>query len=395
MTPSAVVSRRGSDRLRTGHPWIFRSDILDASAEPGDLVRVVDERKRALGWAWFSSTSQITLRMVSSSSSPLPEDREFIAERVRQAAAYRDALQIDGTVWRLVHGESDGLPATIVDRYGTDDGEGVYFAVQTLSQGSDRRLDALIDVLVSSFHPRGIVVRNDPKVRLLEGLERQVIVAHGDVPERILVREGNVRHHVDLRGGQKTGLFLDQRENHAAAARLATGDALDAFSYNGGFALQMAQRASRVLAIDSSASAVAAIRANADANGLSNVETREANVFDELRELELAGTRFDTICLDPPAFAKNKAAVRQAVRGYKEINLRAIRLLRPGGHLLTCSCSYNIDEGMFRDVVRAACADARASVWVVETRGQARDHPVLMTVPETSYLKCLVLRRAS
>lgn len=391
MTPFAVVSRRGAERVRTGHPWIFRSDIVEASAERGDIVRVTVDRGRPVGWAYWSSESQIALRMIATASGPPPDDRTLIGGRIEAAAAYRDSLAIDGTAWRVVHAESDGLPATIVDRYG--DGTDTWFVVQTLAQGADRRLPIVVETLVERFAPRGILARNDPRVRGLEGLETTVEVLHGDVPERVRVREGAVLFDVDLRTGQKTGLFLDQRENHAAAARYAQGETLDAFTYNGGFGLAMAQRASSVLAIDSSAAAVAQTTENARINGLDRVEAREANVFDELRELEVDGRRFDTITLDPPAFAKSKASVERAIGGYKEINLRALRLLRPGGHLITCSCSYNIDEALFVDIVRAAAADARAQVWVVEKRGQARDHPALVTVPETTYLKCLVLRR--
>jgi 23S rRNA (cytosine1962-C5)-methyltransferase len=394
MTPSAVVSRRGADRLRTGHPWIYRSDIVEAHAERGDIVRVVSERGgRPLGWAYWSSESQIALRMLSAATGALPDDRVLLETRIRAAADYRASLGIADTAWRLIHAESDGLPATIVDRYGDD--QGTWFVVQTLAQGADRRLALLVDILVAIFAPTGILARNDPKVRQLEGLETVVDVLHGDVPERIHVREGGVRYAVDLRAGQKTGLFLDQRENHAAAARYTRGEALDAFTYNGGFALQMAGRAASVLALDSSAAAVAATAANAELNGIRNVDVREANVFDELRELEVSGRKFDTISLDPPAFAKNKASVERAIGGYKEINLRALRLLRPGGHLITCSCSYNVDDALFMDVVRAAAADARAGMWLVERRMQAHDHPSLITVPETSYLKCLILRRTT
>lgn len=393
MTPSAVVSRRGADRLKTGHPWIYRSDIVDARAERGDIVRVLAERGRPLGWAYWSSESQIALRMVSTSAGPVFDDRALLETRIRAAAEYRASLAIDDTAWRLVHAESDGLPATIVDRYA--DSASTWFVVQTLAQASDRRLGLLVDILVKAFAPRGVLARNDPKVRGLEGLETTVEVVHGHVPDRIEVSEGGVRYVADLRAGQKTGLFLDQRENHAAAARYTRGDALDAFTYNGGFALQMAGRAGSVLALDSSADAVATTRSNAALNGIGNVEAREANVFDELRELEVSGRRFDTISLDPPAFAKNRASVERAIGGYKEINLRALRLLRPGGHLITCSCSYNVDDALFLDVVRSAAADAHAGLWLVERRTQSRDHPTLITVPETSYLKCLILRRTT
>ena len=390
MPPTALISRRGADRLRAGHPWIYRTDVLSVDAEPGDLVRVSADRGREGGWAFFSSTSQITLRMVSRTSGPIDEDALW-RSRLSAAVAYRESLAIEGSAWRLVNGEADLIPATVVDRYG--EGDSLYLVLQTLAQGADKRRDTFVNLLVDQLRPRGIIARNDPKVRQLEGLESQIEVLYGEVPDRVTVLEGGVRYAVDLRGGQKTGLFLDQRENHAAAARYTRGRALDGFTYNGGFALQMAARADQVLALDSSAPAVAQTRDNASANGLGHVEVREANVFDELRELEIAGRTFETIALDPPAFAKNRAAVARAWAGYKEINLRALRLLAPGGHLITCSCSYNVDEAMFLEVVREAAVDARASIWLVEQRHQARDHPVLVGVPETLYLKCLILRK--
>jgi len=391
MTP-VVVTRRAVDRVRSGHPWIYRSDVVQSDAASGDLVLVTTERERPLGWAFWSSASQIALRMVSSETRRQPPDeRQLLAERVRAAAAYREQLNIDATAFRLVNGEGDRLPATVVDRYADD--SGVYFVVQTLSQAADRRIDLLRDVLVEAFAPRGILARNDPKVRRLEGLDERVEVLHGEVPDRVTVREGRIRYSVDLRHGQKTGTFLDQRDNHRAAAACARGRALDAFTYNGGFALQMAANAESVLALDSSAAAVQATAENAAANGLQNVEVREVNVFDELRELGIAGARFDTVVLDPPAFAKNRASVERALAGYKEINLRALKLLEPGGHLITCSCSYNVGEALFERVIESAAADAGSTVALVEKRTQARDHPMLIGVPETYYLKCFVLRK--
>jgi len=390
--PIAVVSRKGADRLRDGHPWIYRSDVVDAKAEPGDLVRVLNDRKRPIGWAFWSSASQIALRFVSTdTTATAPDERELLGLRLRAARAYRDSLGIDATAYRLLNGEADRWPATIVDVYG--DRSGTYCVVQTLSQAADRRLNLLVDALVADFAPQGILARNDPKVRRLEGLEEQIVVAHGEIPEQIDVREGRIVMRVDLRHGQKTGMFLDQRENHGAAAGYARGRVLDAFCYQGGFGLQMAGQAERVLALDSSGPAVAATLDNARINGIENLDAREVNVFDELRELETSGEQFDTIVLDPPAFAKNRAAVERAVAGYKEINIRAMRLLKAGGHLLTCSCSYNVDEELFVAVVEAAANDARRTMALVEKRMQARDHPVLLSVPETHYLKCLVLRR--
>jgi 23S rRNA (cytosine1962-C5)-methyltransferase len=275
----------------------------------------------------------------------------------------------------------------VVDRYGE------HLVVQTLSQGTESLKDEIVTSLVELLRPRGILERNDPKVRLLEGLEQRVGVLHGEVPDLVEVDEGGVRVEADLWKGQKTGLFLDQRENHLTARSYARGRVLDAFSYVGGFALHVASVADEVLAVDSSAQAVERIRRNATRNGLSNVVSREANVFDLLRELETRHEPFQTVILDPPAFAKSKDAVEKAWRGYKEINLRALKLLDAGGCLITCSCSYHIHEADFEDILTSAASDAGATVTVVEKRRQARDHPVLLGVPETYYLKCLVLRK--
>ncbi len=382
---TAAITRKGEDRARGGHPWIYRSDVADVQAEAGDLVAVTGARGRLVGHALFSDRSEITLRMVSLGSEPPPA--AFVRDRLAAALAFRESLQLDTTAYRLVHGEADRLPSLIVDRYGD------YLVVQALSQGIDRRLPDIVAALGELVAPRGILARNDPRVRQLEGLEQKVELLAGDVPARIEIREGAVRYEVDPWHGQKTGLFLDQRENREAALRYARGRLLDAFSYNGGFALALAPKCDSVLAVDISEDAVARIRANAAANGLAHVEARAMNVFDELRELERTGARFETIVLDPPAFAKNKASVRKALSGYKEINLRALKLLEPGGFLVTCSCSYNVTEDLFLDVVTEAAADARAEVALVEKRAQGRDHPILLNVPETHYLKCLILRK--
>lgn len=397
MMPTVMVSRRGAERLRGGHPWIYRSDLVSVDAAPGDLVAVATERKRPLGCAFYSGASQIALRMVAGPegmvgrSGESLDERAFLGGRLDDAIAYRKAMAIGDTAFRLVHGEADRLPGLIVDRYG--DQHGVVLVVQTLCQATDRRLPLLVELLVERLEPRGVLARNDPKVRRLEGLDESVEVAFGDVPPIVEAREGPFTFQVDVRHGQKTGLFLDQRENHAAAARYTRGRALDAFTYVGGFALAMAARAESIIAVDSSAAAVAATREHASRNGVANLEVQEANVFDALREFEIAGERFDTITLDPPAFAKNRAAVERAAAGYKEINLRAMKLLNPGGHLITCSCSYNVDEALFTAILESAAADARATMAVVERRTQARDHPVLLGVPETAYLKCFVLRK--
>jgi 23S rRNA (cytosine1962-C5)-methyltransferase len=380
-----VVTRRGAERLRGGHPWVYRTDVVSSDAEPGDLARVVSDRRRPAGWALWSSASQIALRLVTTDRHV--DEGELWRARFERASAYRASLSIDATAYRLVHGESDGLPGLIVDRYGD------YCVLQALCQGMDRRLPALVETLTAAVSPRGILARNDPKVRRLEGLPEVVDVLSGDVPDLITVSEGPIRYEVDLRHGQKTGLFLDQRENHDAAARYGRGRALDAFTYTGGFALRLAAVCESVLAFDSSEAAVAATARHATTNGLGHLQVRAANAFDALRELEVSQERFDTIVLDPPAFAKNKSAVPRAVAGYKEINLRAMKLLAVGGHLISCSCSYHVDEALLQGIIESAAADARATMVLVEKRTQARDHPILVGMPETHYLKCLVLRR--
>jgi len=385
MIPTAVISARGEERVRRGHPWIYRTDVVDVSAEAGTVVEVLAPRQRFVGRALYNDQSLITLRMLTRGEEDV--DEAFWRARIQAAIAFRESLAIDGSAYRLIHGEADLLPSLIVDRYG------VTLVVQALSQGMDRLLPALIPMLVDATGASGVLARNDPRVRLLEGLEQRVEVLHGEVPERIVVRDGPVEYEVDPRRGQKTGLFLDQRENRAAAAAYAHGRLLDCFSYNGGFALRLARQCSQVEAIDISAEAVEWIRENTARNGLTNLEAREANVFDELRHLEKSGKRFDTIVLDPPAFAKNKASVPKALAGYKDINLRALRLLNPGGYLITCSCSYNVDEATFAEVLYEASVDSHVPVTVVEKRMQSRDHPVLLGVPETYYLKCLILRR--
>jgi 23S rRNA (cytosine1962-C5)-methyltransferase len=384
---TAAITRKGEDRARGGHPWIYRSDVAEVDAAPGDLVRVIATRGRVVGHALFSDRSEITLRMVS--LGPEPPAGTFVRDRLEAALRFRETLQLDATAYRLVHGEADRLPSLIVDRYGD------YLVLQALSQGIDRRLPEIVAALNELAQPKGILARNDPRVRQLEGLEQSVEALAGEVPERIAIREGAVQYEVDPWHGQKTGLFLDQRENREAALRYARGRLLDAFSYNGGFALTLAPRCESVLAVDISEDAVTRIRENAARNNLAHVEARAMNVFDELRELERTGARFETIVLDPPAFAKNKASVPKALSGYKEINLRALKLLARGGFLITCSCSYNVSEELFVDVVGAAAIDAHAEVSLVEKRSQGRDHPILLNVPETYYLKCLILRKVA
>jgi 23S rRNA (cytosine1962-C5)-methyltransferase len=358
--------------------------VLEVRASAGDRVVVRDRRQRVLGHALYSDRSQIVLRMLTYGDEPA--DDALVARRIRAALAFRDSLAIDASAFRLVHGEADLLPSIVVDRYGD------YLVVQTLSQGADRLQALVVATLEDCLHPKGILARNDPKTRALEGLEQKVEVLAGEVPDAVTVTENGVAYDVDLRHGQKTGLFLDQRENRAAAALYARGRLLDCFSYHGGFALSLVRRCSEAIAFDISDDAVARIRSNAARNGVA-IDARVGNVFDELRGLERLGERFDTIVLDPPAFAKSKSAVEKATAGYKEINLRALKLLKTGGTLVTCSCSYNVDEAMFAGIVYDASVDAEAHVTVVEKRMQGRDHPVLLGVPETYYLKCFILRK--
>ena len=384
MNPVVVVSPRGEERLRSGHPWIYRADVADVRADAGDIVQVRSARGRTLGSALFSDRSQITLRMLSHGDQAA--DEALVRRRIETAIAFRESLALDATAYRIVHGEADLLPSLIVDRYGD------YLVVQALSQGMDRLMPAVVVALTDMLHPRGILARNDPRARVLEGLEQRVDVLAGSIPETLTVTEIGIEYGVDLRRGQKTGLFLDQRENRAAAAAYARGRLLDGFTYQGGFALVMGRRCTETIAFDVSEDAIARLRHNALRNGIA-VGARVGNVFDELRGMERAGERFDTIVLDPPAFAKNKAAVANAQAGYKEINLRALKLLNPGGTLVTCSCSYHVNEAAFAEIVYDAAVDAQVHMTVVEKRMQGRDHPVLLGVPETYYLKCFILRK--
>jgi 23S rRNA (cytosine1962-C5)-methyltransferase len=385
MEATVTVSPRGEERIRNGHLWIYRTDIVNSNAAPGDVVRVVAQGGRFLARALFSDQSQITLRVVTQRD--VPVDKEFWRARLTQALSFRDSLGIDASAYRLVHGEGDLIPSFVVDRYGD------YLVVQALSQGTNRLLPDFTELLVEIANPLGILARNDPRVRLLEGLEQKVDLLHGVVPETIAVREGKIEYDVDPYHGQKTGAFLDQRENRQAAAQYVSGRVLDCFSYAGGFALQLAPRANELTALDISEDATAALARNAERNHLHNISARTTNVFDELRALEKIGEKYDVIVLDPPAFAKSKAAIPKALSGYKEINLRALKLLNPGGFLITCSCSYHVNEASFGEVIFDAALDARTEVSVVEKRMQGRDHPVVLGMPETYYLKCFILRK--
>ena len=380
-----MINARGEQRVRGGHPWIYRADVVDVDADGGDIVQVIGPRQRTIGQALFSDRSQIPIRMLTLGDEPAGET--LLRSRLERAIGFRESLHLDATAYRLVHGEADLLPSLVIDRYGD------YLVVQALSQGMDRLLPTITAALHELLAPAGILARNDPKVRALEGLEQTIQDLAGAIPDTVMVREGPIEYQVDLRRGQKTGLFLDQRENREAATRYARGRLLDAFSYHGGFALRLAKQCTDAEAIDISADAVQRIQANAERNGVPHLKTREENVFDALRRLEKVGARYETIILDPPAFAKNKASVPNALAGYKEINLRAMRLLSAGGTLITCSCSYNVNEDVFGAVLHEASIDSRTPVTIVEKRMQGRDHPVLVGVPETHYLKCFILRR--
>jgi 23S rRNA (cytosine1962-C5)-methyltransferase len=385
VTPTVTVSGRGESRIRGGHLWIYRSDVAAAEAAAGDTVRVVGPRGRTVGHALWSDRSQIALRFLTRGDAPAGLD--LWRTRIDAAIRFRESLAIEATAYRLIHGEGDLLSSLVVDRYGG------HLVVQTLSQGTDRLLPEIVGLLVERLSPAGILARNDARSRILEGLEQKVEVVYGEVPQTIEVEDGGVRYDVDPRRGQKTGAFLDQRENRVAAAAYARGRLLDCFSYDGGFALALARRCDETVAVEISGEAVARIRRNAERNGITNIEAVAANAFDYLREADRRGERFDTIVLDPPGFAPNRAALDKALGGYKEINLRALKLLEPGGTLVTASCSYHVDEATFEAVAREAAADARADVSLLEKRGQSRDHPVLLGVPETRYLKCLVVRK--
>ncbi len=381
---SVVISTKGVDRLRSGHPWVYRSDVRSAQAEAGAIVRVMDERGRLHGRAFYSDKSQIAVRLLTRENAPV--DRAFFAERLRRAAAYRETVVENTDCYRLVHGEADLLPSIVIDRYGD------YLVVQTLSQASERQKDLIVEILVEQFSPKGILERNDPKVRLLEGLPQSVTVLYGEVPAEILATENGITFVYDLAKGQKTGSFLDQRENHWAARRYASGEVLDCFSYQGGFALTIADQCEHVEAVDMGVPAVQAARRNQELNSITNVTFREGNAFDLLKEYDEVGRRFQMVILDPPAFAKNRNSLDAAERGYKEINLRALKILEPGGYLITCSCSYHLSEALFLQLIAEAANDAKRNVVVVQRRTQAQDHPILLTMPETHYLKALILK---
>lgn len=378
------VNRKGADRFASGHPWIFSSDVTDrGEAEPGDAVRVADPRGKPIGVAHYSSTSQITLRMLSRAIEPI--DRTFFLRRLSAAIAHRQRVVENSNACRMVYSEGDLLPGMMVDRYGP------YLVLQTLDQGMERARDLIVHCLSELLAPAGILARNDASVRKLESLPLETAVLSGDVPERVAIEMNGLKLEADLLRGHKTGVYLDQRENYVAAARWMRGRVLDCFTSTGGFALHAAARAESVEAVDSSAPALATAEQNAQANGFTNIQFRQADLFEFLAGVD---RRYTSIVLDPPAFAKSRRQLDDAARGYKEINLRALRLLDEGGVLVTCSCSHHVSEAMLLEIVAEAALDAGKTLRVLERRTQASDHPILLTVPETHYLKCLIFEVA-
>jgi 23S rRNA (cytosine1962-C5)-methyltransferase len=384
----ARVNARGAERWRRQHPWIYRSDILNAPTVEAGAVRVVGSRGEPLGMALWSPTSQIALRMLTKTHEPI--DAAFWRARVERAWQYRRMLAPNGNAYRVIHGEADGMPSLVADWYHG------HLVVQLLSAGVERFRAEIVDALLTVIEPAGILARNDVSVRDHEQLPRTVELLYGDVPQQIEVVENDIRYIAAPWTGQKTGAFLDQRENRLRVGQLARGRALDCFSYHGSFALHLASGADHVTAIDSSADALARAAENVALNATSLPADRitfvEANAFDFLRAEEAAGAQYDTIVLDPPAFAKRRDALDRAMRGYKEINLRALKLLAPGGHLCTFTCSYHVSRELFRQMLESAAADAGRAVRWIEQRGQALDHPELLQVPESAYLKGAILQ---
>jgi 23S rRNA (cytosine1962-C5)-methyltransferase len=384
MHDRATVTAKGANRWKHGHPWIYRSDVTRRPSTPAGAVLVHGPDGRPLGWALWSPQSEIALRLLDRAADASIDDRWW-HDRIRRAANRRAEVAADATGFRLVHAEGDGCPSLVCDRYGP------YLVVQLLSAGLETFREAIVHALVAVAAPDGILARNDVPVRSKEGLPRETVLLAGTVPREVEVEEHGVRYLAAPWTGQKTGAFLDQRENRALVGAIARGRALDCFAYHGSFALHLARHADAVTALDSSESALARARDNAARNGLTNITFVEANAFDVLRAEDSAGARYDTIVLDPPAFAKTRSALPGALRGYKEINLRAMRMLAPGGLLFTASCSYHLTKPLFLEMLEAAAADSGRRIGLRELRGQPLDHPELLTVPETGYLKGALL----
>jgi len=384
----AAVSARGARRWDSGHPWIFRSDVVAPPDSDAGIVKVQDQRGKPIGLALWSPRSEISLRLLDRDSSATI-DGSWWKARIGAAAARRTTLRGRTNAWRMVHGEGDGLPSLVVDRYGD------HIVIQLSSAGVEACRADILAALTDLFTPSGILARNDAGSREREGLARETVLLYGDVPQEIEVDEYGVKYLAAPWTGQKTGAFLDQRENRHLIGQLARGAALDCFSYHGSFALHVARNADSVIALDASAPALERAAENARRNGLGNVDFVVADAFDFLRERERDGTRYDTIVLDPPAFAKNKPSLPGAIRGYKDINMRAMRLLAPGGLLFTASCSFHLTRPLFLDMLRAAAADSGRRIILRELTGQPIDHPELLTVPETGYLKGALLEAES
>ncbi|HZS52795.1 MAG TPA: class I SAM-dependent rRNA methyltransferase [Bryobacteraceae bacterium] len=381
--PLVRVNRKGAERIDSGHMWIFASDVLDAgSAGPGTAVRVADPKGRQLGVAHYSSTSQIALRFLSRRVEEI--NTAFLRARIEAALAYRRKIVGGSDAYRLIHAEGDLLPGLIVDRYSD------YLVIQFLDQGMDALTGEIVDVLQTLLSPRGIVARNDVPVRTKESLPLEIHTCAGEIPEEIEVHLSGLTCRANLLKGQKTGVFLDQRENYLAARRYASGRALDCFCAMGGFALHLASVCESVEGVDSSQPTLELAEKNAQINGLSNIEFRKADVLEFLPGLVAARRKFDIVIVDPPAFTKSRGAIEGAARGYKEINLRALRLLDRGGVLVSCSCSHHMSEAHLLELVAAAALDCGKQLRVIERRTQSQDHPILLTVPETYYLKCLI-----
>lgn len=397
--PCIKVSSRGATRLKSGHVWVYRSDILSADGiPPGAVVTVSDPRGKPLGTALYSSSSQIAIRLISrdttsrgatgretASPDSVEDFPALLRHRIAGAVAYRKLIVHDSNAYRLIFSEADFLPGLIVDHYND------VVSVQILTQGMDANLvrETVISQINNLANPAAIVERVDPRVRELENLPpRSTGLLFGKKPATVFQMNG-IQFHYDALEGQKTGAFLDQRENYSAAARYAHGEALDVFCYQGGFALHLAPQCSHVTGVDTSRPALEVADQNAALNGR-EIEWIEANAFDLLRDYAAANRRYDSIVLDPPAFAKTKRDVDSAFRGYKELNLRALKMLRPGGILVTCSCSYHVSQSSFLEMLAEAANDAHRSLRLIEIRGQAKDHPLLLNVPETAYLKCVV-----
>lgn len=380
----ASVSAKGARRWQQGHPWIYRSDVTQRPNSDAGVVVVRDQRGKAIGQALWSPRSEISLRLLDRNADALIDARWW-HERINAAIRRRAAVASETNAYRLIHGEGDALPSLICDRYADS------LVLQLMSAGLETFRADIVAALETIVTPTGILARNDVPLRRKEGLGLDSELLIGTVPQIVEVVEHGVRYLAAPWEGQKTGAFLDQRENRAFIGALARGRALDCFSYHGSFALHVARRAEHVIALDVSAAALQRARENATRNGLTNIETLEANAFDFLKERERAGDQFDTIVLDPPAFAKTRAALPAAVRGYKEINLRAMRLLRPGGLLFTASCSFHLTKPLFLEMLTSAAADSGRRIALREVRGQPLDHPEVLTIPETGYIKGALL----